>query len=1009
MPSPGSSAFGRRPSILAGQSSPYLGHEVELDLLQRRLTAASTGRGGLVVLRGEIGMGTTRTAHQVAARADRLGMVVLWGQFIEGLLSRPFGGLADALEELATGLPANELRDQLGAGAPALARMCPRLRQVLPDIPPSAPLDALDERLRLHDAVLGWLRRAARARPLLIVLDDLHLAEADVRAMLDHVAPAAAGLPVLFLGTWATPPASGDDAHGAGGLAGELVDIDGLDEGATGAMLAEMVERPLPSETLNLIQQASGGHPLFARELYRHLAEEGRLRGAAAAQMPATFEDVIAWRVSRLPLEGRTALGALACFPLGAPPQLLAEASGLSRARLVEALERSVEGGVVRAHERGGHYVVAHDRIRRALVAATPVAVRARVHALAAELLEAELGADARTHAGELAWHLTHAVRGADSDRRALRYLLVAAEQASAAYAHLRAVECLERAVELAAGPAGGGRAGAERAGGLSGVDRADLISRLAVAQAEIGLEDAAGATLYRLLGERRRAQPLDFEVWRAIVAALRHMRPADPAGSPRPPTDAYTRVHDLALEQPPTHQLLRPRLELLGEGWAERGWSGEGAAVRALVWRVDEGGAADQLREESTDEADLVDAYAAPRPRDAGQTAALAGQVRNWRRPPLVLRGMHALTSDLVLRLGLFREGAAHAARYLAAAERGGSLHDVAAALFLLARCRAVLGELEVSKEIIAAADGVVARIPAPAGLATERLLTALVIAHYTDGDWAGLALSTSAAAASPAPAGLLLGAEVAVAYARSGGEVEARALIPVLLDAAGDLPPLTYARDAALLVTLTAAWEVGAAEHVPTGRLLVERAGTAGAGACHAATPRLCLARLDGLLGNVRDAREQMAAERERLDAAGMRPLRAIVDHDEAIVVAAAGPAGHTEATNLFDRAVDQFAALGMRGWIDRVRSLRAAGFEAAAQPGGRLHFSYPAGLSRREADLLRLIDGGATPAEAGQVLDLDTPSVERHLASAMDKLGAASVEELPRLARRYGLGGG
>ena len=96
-------------------------------------------------------------------------------------------------------------------------------------------------------------------------------------------------------------------------------------------------------------------------------------------------------------------------------------------------------------------------------------------------------------------------------------------------------------------------------------------------------------------------------------------------------------------------------------------------------------------------------------------------------------------------------------------------------------------------------------------------------------------------------------------------------------------------------------------------------------------------------------------------------------------------------------------------MAGWAARARELLEDGLSKAAQPGGRLHFTYPAGLSPREADLVRLVSGGATVGEAAMELDLELAAAERHLGSALAKLGGAEMSELPRLARRHGLGGG
>src|SRR5678815_1306008 len=92
-PRPYHSRFGYRNQPMAGTGprSAYVGREVELDRLTRRLEAAAEGRGGLVSLRGPSGAGATRTAHEIAGRADRLGMVALWGQTVDGFSGRPYG------------------------------------------------------------------------------------------------------------------------------------------------------------------------------------------------------------------------------------------------------------------------------------------------------------------------------------------------------------------------------------------------------------------------------------------------------------------------------------------------------------------------------------------------------------------------------------------------------------------------------------------------------------------------------------------------------------------------------------------------------------------------------------------------------------------------------------------------------------------------------------------------------------------------------------------------------
>jgi DNA-binding CsgD family transcriptional regulator len=237
---------------------------------------------------------------------------------------------------------------------------------------------------------------------------------------------------------------------------------------------------------------------------------------------------------------------------------------------------------------------------------------------------------------------------------------------------------------------------------------------------------------------------------------------------------------------------------------------------------------------------------------------------------------------------------------------------------------------------------------------------------------------------------------------------EAEARAMLNGLLDAAAQQAPMTLYRDAALATTLASAWELGAAEHSGAGRSLVDLAQEAGAGGQIEGTLAHNRARMLALAGKLAPARDIFADERPALDRSGQRPLRAILDHDEAIAIAAAGSQGFAEATRLLESAAYQFAQLRMKGWLARARELLSTGLEGASTPGGRLYFTYPMGLSRREADVVRLIAGGASDEDAATALVLEKPVVERLLASALEKLGGDRRDELPRLARRYGLGG-
>lgn len=985
----------------------FLAREKELDLLRRRVADAIAGRGGLVTLSGPPGVGTTRLAREAGHRAVATGMVVAWGECRAGLLDRPFGALAEALEARALTRPTDEVLADLATDAGPLLRICPGLAAKLPTLVPAVPLDPVDERLRLGEALFGWMTRMAARAPLLIVLDEFQLADADLRGAVQQLAKRLRGVPVLLLcvSSTITAKARKRTTKPAGVL--DAIELDGLDVGATAALIGAMSDRPILPATVELIQSIGQGNPLLSVELYRHLLEENLLPapGAAAlpspAALPHTIEEIEAWRLARLPTQLRAALNVLAAFPRGAAPNVVATVAGVIKGRAIEALDGLVDDGLVSVNADGTRYSVTHPYVRAALLDAMAPHLRAQLHRRIAQVLDAEAGDERRQVAGELAHHWFES-RTIPGRERGLGHFLLATEQARAAYAHNRAVDCLRAALALAP---------------EDDATRFDLISRLALAEAAAGLRRDALASAALALELSRsgtsahaadRASP-SAEALTAVSDTLRTLA----EGIDFDQVDALDSLRSAALDtlgadrSARTESLPHARLHLLAESWRELDLHG----TSLLVWSELAPRAAGVVTAFGT-EADRAAVMLVQRPRTRAETAATAEVARASRRPATTLRALGATASDLIGRLGLFDEGAGWADQYLATAERYGSVRDRVHALALLARCHAARGDFTVAADRCDRAGRLLpalAGAPSPSAemLADEVVVSRFALDYFVDTDWRAT-LKTVAPAKQPRPAGLLLAALRCICLQRSGSAAEAGALLERLLPAVAELPALTLHRDAALSATLTAVWELGAAEHASTGLTMLGLARSAGVGGQADASHDMAEARLLGMAGRVAEARARFAAARLSGAAAGLFPQLALIDNDEAIVLAAAGARYYGEALNLLTSAGEKFERLGMRGWSDRVSALTLFNLKDASAPGGRLYFTYPRGLSRREADVVRLAAGGANPGEVAAELELKQGEVESAQASALKKLRGKSLDELPQLARRYGLGG-
>jgi DNA-binding CsgD family transcriptional regulator len=991
---------------MTGTPTRFLAREKELDVLRRRVSDAVAGRGALLTLSGPPGVGTTRLAREAADRAGAAGMSVAWGECRAGLLDRPFGALAEAIENAALTMPRDQVLADLGTDAGPLLRICPGLAAALPTLVPAVPLEPVDERLRLGEALFGWLTRMAARTPLLVVLDEYQLADADVRAMVDYLARRLRGAPVLLLCVSSIVVKKARATKPAGVL--DQIALEGLDLGATAALIGAMSDRPIMPATVDVIQAVGHGNPLLSVELYRHMVEESLLPGPGGAAtlppptaLPQSIDQVVAWRAARLPTANRAAFNVLAAFPGGAAPHVVATIAGVIKGRAVEALDGLVADGLARVNGDGTRYEIVHPQIRTALLGAMAPHLRAQLHRRVAEVLEAEAGNERRQMATELAhyWFESRSIPGRE---RGLGHFLLATEQARAAYAHNRAVNCLRAALDVAP---------------QDNATRLDLTGRLALAEAAAGLRKDALASASRALelgGAGTPAHAADraspsAEALAAVTDTLRTL--AD--GIDADQASALDALREAALERlgadrsARSDSLPHARLSLLAETWQELDFDGVGV----LAWADLQPQAAAVLSTQGT-EADKAELMVLQRPRTRVETAAAAEAARAWRRPAATLRALGATASDLIGRLGMFDEGQGWASQYLATAERYGSVRDRVRALALLARCHSTRGEFAAARERIEQAEGILpglAGAPSPSAemLADEVTISRFAIDYFLDADWRATSKAV-AAPKKPRPAGLLIGALRCIALKRSGKPAEAGALLERLLPAVTEVPPLTLYRDAALRATLTALWEIGAAEHAPTGLTLLGLARSVGVGGQVDASIDLTEARLLGMAGRLAESRAAFAAARSSATATGSLPQVALIGYDEAVILAAAGPRYYGEALNLLSAAGERFERMGMRGWSDRVSALTLFNFKEASAPGGRLFFTYPRGLSRREADVVRLSAAGARPSEVAAELEMDRNDVEGALTSALKKLRGKSLDELPQLARRHGLGG-
>ena len=310
----------------SGQSlSQFVGRTAELSLLLQGTLRARRGRGTVIEIVGEAGMGKSRLIHEMVHHSDTDGCTFVCAAampydrdtpyyFVSGLVRTllgvvPLDGLTDIDRKLVAAV--GWLRDTHdGVLTP--------LRALL-DLPHAdatwGQIDAVQRRQRTHEAIRTLLLRAANASTVVLVLEDLHWVDAESLASLKVIVGSISGSQILVIAASRPEFASGWPRYSYSSLL-RLTPLQAADADALlGTLLGE--GSALAGLRQRLISR-TGGEPLFLEEMARSLVETGALvrdgggfrltRGYEDIEVPSSLQAVIASRIDRLPLDSRTLL-----------------------------------------------------------------------------------------------------------------------------------------------------------------------------------------------------------------------------------------------------------------------------------------------------------------------------------------------------------------------------------------------------------------------------------------------------------------------------------------------------------------------------------------------------------------------------------------------------------------------------------------------------------------------------------------------------------------------------
>ena len=445
---------------------PPIGRDAELKQLMRQLEEALAGRGSVVMIGGEPGIGKTHLTSALMDAARSRGASALTGHCYEMEGAPPYVPFIEILEYTVRNAPRDHLRHILGDDAPEVAKLMPELRRIYPDIPPALELPPEQQRRFLFNAFREYVERSARVTPMVALFEDLHWADEPTLLLLRHLVQAVSGMPILMIGTYrdvdlevGRPFAKMLESLLRQKLATRILlrrlPVDGVAQ-----MLAALSSQKPPPSLARVVFAETEGNPFFVEEVFRHLEEEGKLFDETGKfrpglrvdqlQVPEGVRLVLGRRLERLSDDARRILATAAVIGRVFPLELLEDLEKSRPDAALEAVEEAERARLVEMESAGRQtrYRFVHELVRQTLSETLSIPRRQRLHARVADSLERVYHSSIDAHILALAHHLYQAGAAVDQDK-AIHYLSEAAKRASAAAAHEEALDHLDNAVSL--------------------------------------------------------------------------------------------------------------------------------------------------------------------------------------------------------------------------------------------------------------------------------------------------------------------------------------------------------------------------------------------------------------------------------------------------------------------------------------------------------------------------------------------------------------------------------
>jgi DNA-binding winged helix-turn-helix (wHTH) protein/tetratricopeptide (TPR) repeat protein len=425
----------------------------ELESLEEAWLAATSGEGQVVSLSADAGLGKTRLALELAGLVRQGRSTVLWGAASQAASGLPFLPFREAVGNYLASREIASIQEGLGQG---YRELLPVLPKALFDDGHLASGQSPEEKLRLFEAIVALLGLVSKSTAVLVVLEDLHWADASSCELLDFLTRRLKAMAVMVLATYR--PDEIDRKHPLlpvilgwrRNKIARLIDLHPLTEIGVSEMLNAIMHQKANPEFTALLHRRSEGNPFVLEEFVKvamiqgdsHWEHAGRQgKDSTKLTLPATVRDVILVRVDCLEEDHADTLRAAAVLGEAFSYRVLESVAGKAQDVVSAAIQAARREQLIVEDTAAHRYRFRHALTREAIYDDLVLPVRDRLHGRAADVL----ATDPAVEPSELAHHLLAARR----EKEAVPVCLSAGERSLARHGYHEAGDWFGRVAGL--------------------------------------------------------------------------------------------------------------------------------------------------------------------------------------------------------------------------------------------------------------------------------------------------------------------------------------------------------------------------------------------------------------------------------------------------------------------------------------------------------------------------------------------------------------------------------